>query len=68
MASRVLLAGLLTVPLARRTRRADGRLFRVATGAARPRTWTVFVNDPIAIEQFENMKVGEPVVIAGRSA
>ena len=69
MTSRLLLSGILTAPIVRRTRRGDGRLFGVATlrdsDRGEPRTWIVFVNDPALIETFEAMKDGEPIAIAG---
>ncbi len=69
MTSRLLLSGIPTAPIVRRTRRGDGRLFGVATlrdsDRGEPRTWIVFVNDPALIETFEAMKDGEPIAIAG---
>ena len=69
MTSRLLLSGILAGPIVRRTRRKDGRPFAVATvrdtDRGEPRTWTVFVNDLAIIENFEAIKDGEPIAIAG---
>jgi hypothetical protein len=69
MTSRLLLSGLLTAPIVRRTRRDDGRLFGIATiqdtDRGEPRTWVVFVNNLELIERFEHLKDGEPVAISG---
>jgi hypothetical protein len=69
MTSRLLLSGILTAPIVRRTRRDDGRPFGVATvrdsDRGEPRAWIVFVNDQALIETFEAKKGGEPIAIAG---
>jgi hypothetical protein len=69
MTSRLLLAGVLTSAAVRRKRLADGAIFAVAkvrdTDRGMARTWTLFVNDPVIIEQIEEMRVGEPLAIAG---
>jgi hypothetical protein len=69
VSSRTLLSATLAGSLVRRNRRDDGRLFGVARATdlecGQPREWVVFVNDPALIEQFEKLKEGEPVAIAG---
>jgi hypothetical protein len=69
MTSRLLLAGIVTSAAIRRKRRADGAIFAIAkvrdTDRGLSRIWTVFVNDPVIIEQIEEMRVGEPIAVAG---
>jgi hypothetical protein len=69
MTSRVLLSGVLASAAVRRKRRADGAIFAIAkvldTDRGMARTWTVFANDPTVIEMLEEMRVGEPIAIAG---
>jgi hypothetical protein len=69
MTSRVLLSGVLASPAVRRKRRADGAVFAIAkirdTDRGLSRTWTLFINDPVLIEQIEEMRVGEPIAVAG---
>jgi hypothetical protein len=69
MSARVLLSGVLASAASRRKRRSDGVIFAVAkvidSDRGMSRTWTVFVNDPVIIEQIEEMRVGEPIAIAG---
>ena len=53
----------------RRKRRADGAVFAIAkvrdSDRSLSRIWTVFANDPTVIETLEEMRVGEPIAIAG---
>ncbi len=67
--TRLLLSGVLTGSVIRRTRRADGRTFGVATvrdaDRGEPRIWTVYVNDVELIERFERFKDGEPIAVGG---
>jgi hypothetical protein len=69
MTSRLLLAGILTSAAIRRKRRADGAIFAIAkvrdTDRGMARTWTLFVNDPVIIEQIEEIRIGEPICVAG---
>jgi hypothetical protein len=69
MTSRVLLSAVLTSAAIRRKRRADGAIFAIAkvrdTDRGLSRTWTVFANDLTVIETLEEMRVGEPITIAG---
>ena len=67
--TRVLLSAILASPAVRRKRRADGAVFAIAkvrdSDRGMARTWTVFANDLTVIELLEDMRVGEPVAIAG---
>ena len=69
MTSRVLLSAILASPAVRRKRRADGVVFATArvrdSDRGMARTWTVFANDLTVIELLEDMRVGEPIAIAG---
>lgn len=69
MSSALLLSGILVSAAVRRTRKADGAIFAVArirdTDRGAPRVWTVFINNPRLIEQFEDVRVGEPVAVTG---
>ncbi len=69
MTSRLLLTGVLASAAVRRKRNADGAIFPVAkvNGSDRgmTREWTVFANTPTVIEQLEELRVGEPIAVAG---
>jgi hypothetical protein len=69
MTSRVLLSAILATAAVRRKRRADGAVFAIAkirdTDRGLSRTWTLYVNDPTLIEQIEEMRIGEPIAVAG---
>jgi hypothetical protein len=69
MSSRVLLSAVLTSAAIRRKRRADGAIFAIAkvrdTDRGLSRTWTVFANDLSVIGALEEMRLGEPICIAG---
>ena len=60
MSGALLLSGILASPAVRRKRRADGAVFAVAriydTDRGAPRHWTVFINQPSLIEQFEELR------------
>jgi hypothetical protein len=71
MTSRILLTGVIASAALRRKRRDTGAVFGVAkirdsdprAGAAR--IWTTYINDLDLIEQFEALRVGEPVAVTG---
>jgi hypothetical protein len=69
MTSRLLLSGTLAAAALRRHRKADGAIFAVCkvrdTDRGSLRFWTVFANDLTVIEHLEEMRVGEPIAIAG---
>jgi hypothetical protein len=69
MTSRLLLTGVLTGAAVRRKRKADGVLFAVAkikdTDRSERRIWTVFATDIAVIEALEELRIGEPVAVAG---
>ena len=69
MTSRLLLAATLASPVVRRKRKADGVIFAVArlrdTDRGNPRHWTAFANDPAVIERLEELRVSEPIALAG---
>lgn len=69
MSTRLLLTGLLTSAAVRRKRRADGAVFAVArirdTDRGSSRIWTAFASDLDVIEQLEEMRIGEPIAVAG---
>ena len=69
MSTRILLSGTLAGAAVRRKRKADGALFAVATVKDTDRTelrlWRMFINDPVLIEQVEEMRAGEPICVSG---
>jgi hypothetical protein len=69
MTSRVLLSAVRASVAARRKRRSDGAVFAVCkvrdSDRGSPRFWTVFANDLTVIETLEELRVGEPIAIAG---
>lgn len=69
MTSRIMFSGTLASAAVRRKRKVDGAVFAVVklrdSDRGEPRTWTAFANDPAVIEHLEEMRVGEPIAIAG---
>jgi hypothetical protein len=69
MSSRLLLTGTLAGAAVRRKRKADGALFAVATirdtDRSERRIWTVFAADIAVIEALEELRIGEPIAVAG---
>ena len=69
MTSRIMFSGTLASAAVRRKRKADGAVFAVVklrdSDRGEARYWTAFANDPAVIEHLEEMRVGEPIAIAG---
>jgi hypothetical protein len=69
VSSRLLLTGILSRVMERRTRKIDGKVFGVGqlrdTDKTEVRNWTLYANDAALIDQLERLPVGSPLAIVG---